>query len=228
MTELIVLAEHRRGELRDITFEMLAKGRGLADSEGLELAVILFGFETEEFQETLRAYSDRVLVYNHKELADFNAECYQQLLSWLIEERKPKLTLIGHTSWGIDLAPALAVTLDRPLAPDCIDLRIEGNRVFVTRQVYGGKLNVEASIRESDSYIVTVRPATFEAGEPGSRKGEVVSLDYPSTLTVEKKRFVDYVEPPPGEVDISDAEIIVSIGRGVKDEKNLNIIQDLA
>jgi len=134
---------------------------------------------------------------------------------------------MGHTSFGVDLAPALAVELGTPLATDCIDLTLKEGRVLVTRQVYGGKLNLEASLREADGYIATIRPATFEADEPRSEKGEVIKLEAPA-VDVESKRFVEYVEPPPGEVDIAEADILVSIGRGIKDEKNLPIVQELA
>ena len=227
MAELLVLAEHRRGELREVTLELLSKGRVLAEENGLDLTVVLFGHGIDGYADELSGYADNVLVLDHPDYADFNAEAYQQALSWLIGERKPKLTLMGHTSFGVDLAPALAVELGTPLATDCIDLSLDGDKVLVTRQVYGGKLNLEASLREADSYIVTIRPATFEADEPRSEKGEITKLEAPA-VDVGHKRFVEYVEPPPGEVDIAEADILVSIGRGIKEEKNLPLIRELA
>jgi electron transfer flavoprotein alpha subunit len=227
MSELLVLAEHRRGELRDVTLELLSKGRVLAEENGLDLTVVLFGHGIDGYADELSGYADSVLVLDHPDYADFNAEAYQQALSWLIGERKPKLTLMGHTSFGVDLAPALAVELSTPLATDCIDLTLKEGRVMVTRQVYGGKLNLEASLREADGYIVTIRPATFEADEPRLKKGKLVKLE-PPAVDVGYKRFVEYVEPPPGEVDIAEADILVSIGRGIKEEKNLPLIRELA
>jgi len=228
MAELLVLAEHRMGELREVTFEMLSKGRSIAEGNGLDLTVVLLGHGADGFANELSGYADRVLVMDHPDYADFNAEAYQQALSRIISERKPRVTLLGHTSFGVDLAPALAVELGTPLATDCIDINIEEGKVLVTRQIYGGKLNVEASLMEADSYIVTVRPATFEAEEPRPEKGEIVKLKSPATVAVEHKRFVEYVEPPPGEVDIAEADVLVSIGRGIKDVKNLPLIQELA
>jgi electron transfer flavoprotein alpha subunit len=227
MAELLALAEHRMGELRDVTLELLSKGRSLAEKNGLDLTAVLLGHGVDGFADELAGYADRVLVVDHLDYADFNAEAYQQALSSLIKERKPKFTLLGHTSFGVDLAPALAVELGTPLATDCIDLALEEGKVLVTRQVYGGKLNVEASLREADGYIVTIRPATFEADEPRSERGEVIKLEAP-VVDVEYKKFVEYVEPPPGEVDIAEADILVSIGRGIKDEKNLPLIRELA
>jgi len=227
MAEILVLAEHRRGALRDITLEALAKSRQVADSEGLELSAVLLGSGCEGLGQELAPHVDRVLMVDHPDLADFNAEAYQKALAWIIRERNPRLIVIGHTSFGIDLAPALAIELSLPLATDCIDVSLDGSRLVVTRQVYGGKLNVEASLREAPGHIVTLRPATFEPSEPGE-KGEIVALDYAEGLEFEEKSFTGYVEPPAGEVDIADAEILVSVGRGIKDEKNLPVALELA
>ncbi|MGD2201233.1 MAG: electron transfer flavoprotein subunit alpha/FixB family protein [Candidatus Bathyarchaeota archaeon] len=226
MAEIIALAEHRQGALRDVTFEILVKGRELAETHGMQLSALLLGSGCDGLAEELAPHADRVLVVDHPELADFNAEVYQRVIAQVITEREPRLTLIGHTSFGIDLAPALAVELGLPLATDCIELEVDDKRLRVTRQVYGGKLNVEATLINSWGHLATIRPATFNPGEP-CEAGEVVRLDVPVEVA-EVKRFVGYVEPPVGEVDIADAEIIISIGRGIKDEKNLPLAHGLA
>ncbi|MGD2142403.1 MAG: electron transfer flavoprotein subunit alpha/FixB family protein [Candidatus Bathyarchaeota archaeon] len=226
MTEVIALAEHRQGAHRDVTFEMLTKGREIVEAQDLELSALLLGSGCEGLAEELSTHADRVLVVDHPELADFNTEAYQRVLAKVVSERKPRLTLIGHTSFGVDVAPALAVELGLPLATDCIDLEIDGDGLKVTRQVYGGKLNVEAYLKDSWGHLATIRPATFEPGEPGE-SGEIVLFDI-SLKPVEERRFLGYVEPPAGEVDIANADIIVSIGRGIKDEKNLSIAKQLA
>jgi electron transfer flavoprotein alpha subunit len=226
MREVMVLAEHRRGEMRDITREMLAKGRELAEAQGDRLVALLLGSGIGDLADELTPFADKVLVVESPELKNFNSEAYQEVLKHVIRERKPRMTLMGHTSYGIDLAPALAVDIGAPLASDCIDLRMEDGGVRVTRQIYGGKINVEASLKEAEHHIVTVRPATFEPREPGPR-GEIERLE-PPAMVGPRKAFLDYVEPPPGEVDISEAEIIVSVGRGIKDEKNLPLITGLA
>jgi len=226
MAEILVLAEHRKGALRDVSYELLAKGREISDSGDLELSAIVLGSGCSGLAGELSHHADRVLVVDHLGLAEFNAEASRAILAGVIAERKPRLTLIGHTSCGIDLAPALAVKSGFPLAMDCIDLRLDGGSLAVTRQVYGGKLNVEGVLREAEGHIATVRPATFEPGEPRSEPGEVVSLDYPTAELM--TRFTGFVEPPLGEVDIADAEIIVGVGRGIKDEKNIPVARELA
>ncbi|KON31031.1 hypothetical protein AC482_02260 [miscellaneous Crenarchaeota group-15 archaeon DG-45] len=228
MKRLFVLAEHRRGEIRDITFEMLTKGRELAGEMKAELTAVLLGSGSEGFAKILAEWAERVLVVDDDRLANFNAEAYQRVLSALIREHGPALTLIGHTSFGVDLAPALAVELGMPLATDCVGLRYEDGQLTITRQMHGGKVNADAALRGAAGCIATIRPAAFEAEEGGPMGGEVVEVGSPLEGDIEVKRFIEYVEPAPGEVDLGEAEIIVSVGRGIGDAKNLSLIEGLA
>jgi electron transfer flavoprotein alpha subunit len=227
LAEILVLVEHRKGVLRDVSFEMLAKGRDVSDSGGLKLSVILLGSGCTGLAGELSHHADRVLVVDHPDLVEFNAEAYRKVLVGVLAERKPRLTLIGHTSCGIDLAPSLAIKSGFPLATDCIDLSLDEGSLSVTRQIYGGKLNVEGVLKEAGGHIATIRPATFEPGEPRVEPGEVVSLEYPEEIDL-MTRFTGFLEPPTGEVDIADAEIIVSVGRGIKEEKNIPMARELA
>jgi electron transfer flavoprotein alpha subunit len=136
---------------------------------------------------------------------------------------------MGHTSYGIDLAPRLAAALNLPLATDLIDLAFENDTLNVTRQMYGGKVNVKATARKAETYIVTIRQATFTAKKPEPpADGQITEA--PSQLTEEivEKRFIQYVLSPPGGVDITAAEKLVGIGRGIKDHANIPQVEDLA
>jgi len=228
MKEIFVLAEHRQGELRDVTFEMLTKGREVSQKIDADLTAVLLGHNVKEFAKRLAEHAKRVLIVDDVRLKNFNAETYQRVLSHLISERKPLLTLIGHTAFGVDLAPSLATELDVPLATDCIDLDFEGERLVVVRQVYGGKVNVEAVLRGSAGYIATLRPATVEAQEAQGVGGEVVEVASPLSEEITYKRFVEYVQPPAGEVDITAADVLVAVGRGIKDADNMPIVEKLA
>jgi len=228
MKEIFVLAEHRRGELRDVTFEMLTKGGELSQKINADLAAVLLGHNVKEFAKRLADHAKKVLVVDDARLESFNAEAYQKVLSHLISERKPSLTLIGHTSFGIDLAPSLATELKVPLATDCIDLDFEGEKPIVVRQVYGGKVNVKATLRTSESYIVTLRPATFEVQEVKPLGGEIIEIPSPLKEDIPYKKFIEYFEPPAGEVDITAADVLVAVGRGIKDAENMSVVKKLA
>ena len=228
MKEIFVLSEHRQGQIRDITFEMLAKGKELAEKTNTELTVVLFGKDVKEQAKTLSEYAKKVLLVEDAKLENFNSETYQKILSNLIRERKPLLTLIGHTSFGMDLAPCLAVSLDVPLATDCIDLKFKNETLTVTRQMYGGKVNVNAVLRKAENYIVTVRQAAFPVGKKISTNGEIIEIPSPISEEITEKRFIKYVLPPPGGVDITVADVLIGIGRGIKDESDIPPIEELA
>jgi len=228
MKEILVLTEHRSGQIRDITFEMLTKGRELAEKTNTELTAVIFGKNIKEHAKALAEYAKRVLVVEDTKLENFNSEAYQIVLSNLIKERKPQLTLIGHTSYGVDLAPSLAASLNMPLATDCINLKFENEKLTVIRQIYGGKVNANAVLRNSDNYIITIRQAAFTAEKGTSMNGEIVEIPSPLSGEITEKRFIEYVLPPPGGVDITAADVLVGIGRGIKDENEVPSVEELA
>lgn len=227
MKDIFVLAEHRQGQIRDITFEMLAKGLEIAEKTNSELTAVILGKDIKNQANILAKHAQKVLLIQDDRLENFNSEAYQKILFALIKEHKPLLTLIGHTSFGIDLAPSLAVSLEMPLATDCIDLKIENDTLSVTRQMYGGKVNVIAVLKKAESYIATIRQATFQAKEK-SLNGEITEIPSPLSEEMTEKRFIQYVLPPPGGVDITAADVLIGIGRGIKDENEIPSIEDLA
>jgi len=227
MKDIFVLAEHRKGQIRDITFEMLTKGEELAENTNTHLTAILLGKDVKKYAKTLSKYAEKVLLIEDVKFENFNSETYQKTLSELINKKKPLVTFIGHTSYGLDLAPSLATELNLPLATDCIDVKFNGETLVVTRQMYGGKVNVKATIRKSKSYIITVRQATFTAQKP-TMNGEIIEIASPLSEETSKKRFIKYLLPSSGDIDITAADILVSIGRGIKDVNNKPIVEELA
>ncbi len=167
MKEIIVLAEHRRGEMRDVTWEMLSKGRQIAEGVGGEINVALLGKGIQPMAEALKGKANKVFLIEDDRLEVFNSETYQKVLTQLITERKPFLTLIGHTAMGMDLAPALAVHLKMPLATDCIGIEVKEETCSLTRQLFGGKVNADVSFVKQGPYIVTLRAGTFPVVEKG-------------------------------------------------------------
>jgi electron transfer flavoprotein alpha subunit len=229
MTKIFVLVEHRQGQIRDITFEMLTKGRQLAEKTRSDLTAVLLGKDVKEQAKTLGEYARTIMLVQDPRLENFNSEAYKKVLAKLVTEHKPSLVMIGHTSYGIELAPRLAAALNTPLATDCIDLAFEGDRFTVTRQMYGGKVNVNATARKAETYMATIRQATFAAQKPAQpANGQVSEIPSPLTGDISEKRFIQYVLPPPGGVDITAAEKLVGIGRGIKDQANMPQVEELA
>jgi len=228
MKKIIALAEHRQGELRDITWEILSKGRQLAEGMGAEIEVALLGKGVKKLAEALKPKANRVLLIEDDRLEAFNSETYQKVLTQLITERKPFLTLVGHTAMGMDIAPALAVQLKMPLATDCIGVDVTGETFGLTRQLYGGKVNAAVSFSKNGPYMITLRSGAFPVVEKEPFPGEIVSIPSPLTDEGLVKRFLQYVEAAVGEVDITQADILVSVGRGIKEAKNIPLVKELA
>lgn len=226
MKEILVLAEHRMGELRDVTLEMLTKGRELAQALDAQLVAGLLGHDVAGFSETLKKWAHQVLVVDDPKLENFNADAYQKVLSAIIKERQPGLTMIGHTSFGVDLAPPLATQMGFPLTTDCVNIQLKDGTPLATRQVYGGKLISEVSFIGTPC-MVTLRQGAFPV-EESDLQGHVVAVDSPLTEEITYRRFLQYVEAVVGDVDITQAEIIVSVGRGIREEKNMPIVEGLA
>lgn len=228
MSEILILAEHRKGELRDVTFELLAKGRQLAEASGAELVAVVLGRNVDNFASSIASYADRVLVVDDEGLRDFNSDAYQTVLAQLISERKPALTLIGHSAFGLDLAPSLATQLDASLATDCIDIEFVGNTVKVVRPAYGGKVRASVVLRDAPYKIGTLQVGNAPNPQPRSSSGEIMKVASTLNGGTPLKRFLEYVDATAGEVDISQADIIVSVGRGIGDPKNLPLVEELA
>lgn len=228
MNEIIILAEHRRKELRDITWEMISKGKEISETINSEISVALLGKEMYQFAELLKPKAHRVLLIEDDRLEYYNYETYKKVLSQLINERKPLLTMIGHSSIGMDLAPSLAAQLNIPLATDCIGIEIKENNFSLTRQIYGGKVNAEVSFLKKGPYMITVRSGAFPVLERPDLSGEVIRIQSPLTDEALARRFIQYMEAAAGEVDITQADILVSVGRGIKEPGNIPIVKELA
>ncbi len=227
MGNVLVLAEHRQGALRDINFEMLAVAPGLAKELGGEVVVLLLGSGVDDMAQKLAGYGVKVLVVDDPLFENFNADQYQEVLSVLIDEQKPSLVMIGQTAQGVDIAPALAVQKNLPFVADVIGLAVEGGTLKATRQLYSGKVNAQIAFKPADTYLVTVREAAFEAPEPGAAGG-VEKIDSPLKEELAYRKFVEYIEAEVGDVDITQSDILVAIGRGLKEDKNLPLIEELA
>jgi electron transfer flavoprotein alpha subunit len=228
MAEIFVLAEHRQGKLRDITGEMLGAGERIAAAQGASLTAVLLGKDVKTMAEELATTASKVLVVENDPLEHFNSALYQNVLSSLISKYRPLLTLIGNTAFGMDLAPSLAVETGFPLATDCIGLSFEGNRLKATRSIYGGKVNASVSLRQSQGYIATVRPGTFNPATPAEKKGALILEPSPLQGSIDSKTFIKYLEAPLTGEDITQAEIIVAVGQGIGGPENIPAVAEVA
>jgi electron transfer flavoprotein alpha subunit len=227
MAEIFALVEHRQGAVRDITYELLACGRKLAAARNTKLTALVFASPADKIIRSIQEHAHRVIVVEHEVFENFNAEAYQLALRTILEKEKPQLTLIGHTAFGYDLCPALGAEMRVPFTTDCLDVEFVDTKLRVTRSLYDGKLDAHVMLQEHPTYLVTLRSGCFPP-EPVSLAAEIVRLESPVTAQPEYRRFVEYIEAAVGEVDITKADIVVSVGRGIKEQANLPMMEDFA
>jgi electron transfer flavoprotein alpha subunit len=228
VAEILVVAEHRQNQLRDITLQMVGKAAELALANACEASVVLLGDDVGDLVEPLKNIADRVIVYSDPVLEHFAPRLYAEILASLIAERTPLLTLLGHTPWSMDLAPALAVKTGYPLATDCVDILLDGGRPKVIRQIYGGKVFARMAFREAPGYLATVRAGAFAAATPGDRHAEVIDHPVPATTTGNDRESSAVEDTARGEVDIVSADLLVSVGRGIGEQENIDRARELA
>jgi electron transfer flavoprotein alpha subunit len=228
MSEIFVVIEHRLNEVRDITYEMLWKAGELAQKHSHTVTAILLGHEVGALAENISDRAHRILFFDDERLRNFNADIYKEIIAELIQESNPILTLIGNTSWGMELAPCLAVRTGYPLATDCIDIAFQDGKLFAERQMYSGKIFSHVSFAESKGYLLTIRSGVFSKDPIGGLKAEIVNKGFPLAEVPSNKEFIDFVETAAGDVDISQAELLVSVGRGIGEEDSIALVKELA
>jgi len=224
VSDVLAVAEHRRGQLRDVSYELLAAGRTVADATGGDLHVAVVSGTVDAFADRLdREGVDAIHTVAYGE--EFNHDVYVQALEGLDGAVEPRYVLAPHTVNGLDYVPALARRLDRPLVTDAVDLDAAGG-LTVTRELYGGKTEGTVEL-EGERAVVTLRPGEWPAaGGIGDASVEPFDADIDEAAV--RSSVTGFQEAGTGDVDITDAEVLVSVGRGIEEEQNLDLIFDLA
>jgi electron transfer flavoprotein alpha subunit len=226
MNGVLVVAEARRGALRDVTFELVGAGRELAAAAGVELVVAAIGAEAESLAGELAAEGVDAVVSVATPTEHFEPHLWQQALEALIEARQPALVLAGHTIDSLGFAPAVAARRRLGFATDVTAISwSDGLRAW--RGAYGEKLREEIEFEGKDCTLLTLRPGTFPPAPRNDRDIPVAALDvdYAATPRVE---HLGYREEEAADVDITKARFLLAIGRGVEDEEDVARFEQLA
>jgi electron transfer flavoprotein alpha subunit len=221
---VLAVADHRRGQLRDVSYELVTAGREAADALGGELHVAVVSGDVEGFAESLSLEGvDAIHTVDHGE--EFNHDVYLQAVEALDAELSPSLLLMPNSVNGLDYAPAVASALDRPLVTDAIDLAFDDG-LTATREMYASKVETTIEV-DADRAAVTIR-----GGEWGPAEEFADVPVEPFDLAVDesrvRSRVTGFEEVAGGDVDIGDADVLVSVGRGIEEEENVELVQELA
>ena len=225
-----IFAEQRNGELRKVTYELLSAGRKYADQLGQEFAAVLLGKDVAGLTEVIAPYGvGKIYVADDPELTDYTTDAYTTVISNLIKQYEPEAFFLGNTSVGKDLAPRVAERVKTGLSTDCTAVDLAGGQFTFTRPIYAGKAVTRVECPEARPVMATIRPNVLGAGEPaGSRNPQLVTaevkLDPGSIRTIVR----EVVKKATGRVELTEADIIVSGGRGMKGPENYKILEALA
>jgi len=227
-TAVLVFAEHKEGQWRKVTAELLTRGRAFADQLGGELGAVLLGQGVAGMAGSLGQYGvDKVYLADDERLANYTTDAYTSVVADLIKSLQPQLVLFGHTALAKDLAPRVAQRLGAGLVTDCTGLELAAGKVRFVRPIYAGKAITQGEVSGPPA-MVTVRPNVLGVAEVSARTPEVVSqpvqLD-PGSL---RQLVKDIVKKATGRVELTEADIIVSGGRGMKGPENFKILEELA
>ena len=225
--DVLVVAEHLEGKLAPSTLEAVAEGRALAGQSGGACKAALLGSGAGGLAEALAGHGVEVLHVDDAALADYTGDGYGQVLRALVSSVAPRLVLLAHTAQGYDLAPGLAGALDLPLAANCLDARLEGDQLVVTRRLLNEKVQGEFELASDRPFVVTLRPGSVKAAEP-SAGGKVTPTTVPLDSAQMRTKFLGLERPQVTDIDIAGAEVIVSAGRGIQKKENLALVEEFA
>lgn len=225
-----VFAEQRKGKPSSVVYELLGEGRKLADDLGEELCAVLLGHNVDEASNDLIAHgAEKVYVVDDPALADFQDEPYAQVIAELVKEYRPSIFLLGATTIGRSLGPRVAARLRTGLTADCTGLSIDKEKrlLLQTRPAFGGNIMATIICPDSRPQMATVRHKVMKrAARDNARRGDIIKLV--KEVLPPRARLVKVVEETQQTVNLAEADIVVSGGRGLGKAENFKLIEDLA
>ena len=222
---ILVLVEHLRGTVADITFEMLGAARKLSESLHGPVHAVVLGKDGAALAARLGA-ADSVLVVDDPALEQPSAEAAIGVLQQIMAQKQATLVLLGGTNVSFGLGARLSARTQLPFVNFCKGARVDGDAVVLTSQLFGGKILSDVKLAQARG-IVSIYPGAFPA-DPGrsDRSPPVEKLAVP--VTASKVVFQQFVEPETGDVDITKQTVLVAVGRGIQSADNVELAEELA
>lgn len=240
---VFVFAQQVDNKLSGISFELIGEGKRLAEKLDEQVTAVLIGSDVKGLVDELAEYgADRVIVVDDPELKEYRTEPYAHALASVINEYKPEIVLVGATAIGRDLGPTVSARVATGLTADCTLLEIgdfplvalpnqeqKHNQLLMTRPAFGGNTIATIACPDNRPQMATVRPGVMQKIDPiAGAKAEVIEYNPGFTPDNKYVEILDVVKELSDTVDIMDAKILVSGGRGVGSAENFKLLQDLA
>ncbi len=225
--KILAVAEQRDNKLKKTAFEVTRAARTIADQLSAEVVALVIGENTQSVAGALGGYgANRVVVVDNPRLKLYSTTGYAKVVAEVAKKEQASIVMFAATAMGKDCAPRVAVKLDAGLAADCTALKVSGGDILAMRPLYAGKVTAEIRIT-SPTKVFTLRPNVFSAGTPSAstttaEKVEILMSDSDFGTSVKE------VTQSSGRIDVAEADIIVTGGRGLKGPENFKMIEELA
>jgi electron transfer flavoprotein alpha subunit len=226
-----IIGEQTNGIVKSVSYELLARGRTLADKLSSNLVGVIFcnHIREEDLQELIYRGADKVILVKNPALENFLPESYVNVLTSLIRKYKPDVVIASATTTGRTLMPATAIKCHAGLTADCTGLDIDDVNLIQTRPAIGGNILATIKTPNNRPQMATVRPHSNKPlNRDTERIGEIIEEEVDKTLLKSRVKYVDFIANPEESANIQDADVIVSGGRGFKKAENFKMVQELA
>ncbi len=225
-----IVAEQREGEIKKISFELVSEGRRLADKLGQPLTAVLLGHNIKEKAVELGKYgADRVIVADDPRLSTYTTDAYASVLAKLVKADEPAIILLGASMQGKDLSGRLAARLGVGIAQDCVEFSLDNSSLVAKRPIYAGKAYATVTFKNSLPQMATARPNALELNVPDeSRSVDIIDAEFNLDDSQLKTKIIEVIQQEGSKIDLTEAEKIVSGGRGMKGPDNYKILEELA
>jgi electron transfer flavoprotein alpha subunit len=222
--KILAILEQREGSLKKVSYEAASVASKLAKELNLEAEAVVVGSDLKDLNEISKYRITKVIHLKNSDYSNYTSSGYTDAISNYAKEVNAVCLIVGNTALGNDLAPRLAVKLSAGCVMDCVNLQVESPEVIATRPIYAGKAFAKVKLT-SDIKVFTIRPNVFKAelSENGDVTIETKEISSPNL----KSRVVSFKKSE-GKLDVAEADIIVSGGRGMKGPENFNLIESLA
>jgi electron transfer flavoprotein alpha subunit len=225
--KILAFAEQRNNKFKKSAFEVVRAARTIADQTGGEVIALVIGDQVQTIAGELGGYgARRVLAVQQPNLEKYSSTAYSKVIAEVAKKEQATIVLLPATAMGKDCAPRVAVKLDAGIGSECIALKVEGENIIATRPVYGGKALTDIKIN-STVKVFTLRPNVFPTGMSSGTPASVEVVDIPLTDSDFTSLAVETTQAS-GKLDVAEADIIVSGGRGLKAAENFKMIEELA
>ena len=225
---IAVFMETRDGKIKKSSLEALSEAKRRAVEMGVETAAVLVGDAVADLAPSAFAFGAvKVYLIENKTLAAYSSQGFTLALAAFVGEAKPAAFFFAATAMGRDLAPRVAARLGAGLASDCVKIVVKAGALEFTRPIYAGKAFLSLTLRSRPN-VATLRPNVFPLGEAVPVAGQVVKMDVTVPDGTVKGRVTEVIKEESAEVDVTDAAVVVSGGRGLKGPENFALLRDLA